>query len=114
MIESELESHRDAEFCLSDLTYLESIIKPLRTKDAKIKKLFDLFFERQTLLTMPRAVYESAAKLRADFQTLKTPDALHLATATHHKCNEFWTNDNRLNNVAPSIVKNILANHSNA
>lgn len=35
-------------------------------------------------------------------------DALHLATALHHKCDEFWTNDNRLNSAAPSLVKNVV------
>ena len=53
-------------------------------------------------------VFDKAAQLRADFSSLKTPDALHLATALHHNCDECWTNDNRLNSVAPSLVKNVL------
>lgn len=112
--ESELESQGNAEFCLSDLTYLESIVKPLRTGNLAVSELFDLFFGQQTLLDMPREVFEGAAKLRAEFPSLKTPDALHLATAIHHNCDEFWTNDNRLNKVAPALVKNILTIKSNA
>ena len=53
---------------------------------------------------------DEAAQLRADFNALKTPDALHLATALPHNCDQFWTNDTRLDLVAPSLVKNILIN----
>ncbi len=57
---------------------------------------------------MESEVFRNAAKLRANFGSLKTPDALHLATALHYNYDEFWTNDNRLNSVAPRLVKNIL------
>ena len=60
------------------------------------------------MLEMTIKVFDQAAQLRADFNSLKTPDALHLATALHHNCDEFWTNDTRLNSVAPSLVKNVL------
>ena len=43
--------------------------------------------------------YRLAAELRAHHR-LKTPDALHLATAQSHGCTEIWTNDNRLNSTA--------------
>ncbi len=62
----------------------------------------------QTLLQMSDGVFQKAAELRADFTSLRTPDALHLAVALHDDCDEFWTNDNRLTAIAPSIVKNIL------
>ncbi len=109
-----MESRKDVEYCFSDLTYLESIIKPLRTGDQATRQLFELFFERQSLLNISRAVFEAAAKLRAEFPNLKTPDALHLATASYHACEEFWTNDNRLNKIAPSIIKNILTDNFHA
>jgi predicted nucleic acid-binding protein len=59
------------------------------------------------VLRVDREVFRQAARLRADFAGLKTPDAIHLATALQHRCNEFWTNDGRLNHVAPSFVKDI-------
>ncbi len=57
---------------------------------------------------MPPTVFDEAAQLRADFTGLKTPDALHLATAVYHNCDEFWTKDNRLDKVDSNLVKNIL------
>ena len=57
---------------------------------------------------MESEVLREGAQLRADFSSLKTPDAIHLAAALHYQCDEFWTNDNRLNPVAPALVKNVL------
>jgi len=52
-------------------------------------------------------VFESATQLRVAYR-LKTPDALHLATAQRYDCAEFWTNDNRLLGIAPSMAVNIF------
>jgi len=95
--------------CFSPLVRLECFVKPLRTKDAKLNGHYESFFEAQEMLEITAGRFEEAAQLRADFTSLKTPDALHLATALHHNCDEFWTNDGRLNKVAPSIVKDIFA-----
>ncbi|CAN5397487.1 PIN domain-containing protein [soil metagenome] len=94
--------------CLSPLTRMECLVMPLRTNDSALRSLYESFFNSQKMLEMPIEVFDNAARLRADFGNLKTPDALHLATALHHNCDEFWTNDNRLNSVAPQLVKNIL------
>jgi predicted nucleic acid-binding protein len=56
---------------------------------------------------MPDEVYFEAAQLRARFG-LKTPDALHLATAQHHRCDALWTNDDRLAQVSHGLARNIL------
>ena len=81
---------------------------PLRTKDTVLQGRFEAFFHEQKMLAFNEQRFDEAARLRADFSSLKTPDALHLAVAMHHKCDEFWTNDSRLGAVAPSLVKNIL------
>lgn len=107
-IETLLLSHASSVFCVSPLVRLESLIIPFRNKSIQLIKLFELFFNAQTMLEMPTPVFDQAARLRADFNNLKTPDALHLATAQRHNCNEFWTNDNRLDKIAPAIVRNIL------
>lgn len=92
----------------SPLTKMECMVMPLRTKDQPLKELYEDFFAAQTALQIPDAVFEKAAQLRADFTALRTPDALHLAAALHHNCDEFWTNDTRLHAIGPSVVRNVL------
>ncbi|MEN8253465.1 MAG: type II toxin-antitoxin system VapC family toxin [Patescibacteria group bacterium] len=43
-----------------------------------------------------RKIAIDAARIRA-FYSVKTPDAIHLATALSENIDEFWTNDKRLN-----------------
>lgn len=95
-------------FFHSPLTKMESLVMPLRTKDLQLQKLYELFFNAQSILNITNEIYDQAARLRADFPSLKTPDAIHLATAIFYNCDEFWTNDNRLDRIAPNIVKRIL------
>ena len=59
------------------------------------------------LLDMPEQVYLLAAALHARF-SLKTPDALHLATAQFHGCQALWTNDDRLASAACGLAVNML------
>jgi predicted nucleic acid-binding protein len=40
---------------------------------------------------------------------LKPPDALHLACAQHHGCDELWTNDERLTRAGHGMVRNVLS-----
>ncbi len=107
-IEILMNTSPSAEFCCSPLARLECLVMPLRTKDLQLQKLYEAFFNAQKILVIPSEVFDEAAKLRADYTGLKTPDALHLAAAVYHNCGEFWTNDNRLDKVAPNLVKNIL------
>ncbi len=54
--------------------------------------------ERLRLLPVSQAIAESAAQLRAD-HNLRTPDALHIATALNAACDAFLTNDNGLKRI---------------
>lgn len=79
----------------SELTLLEVLVKPFKTGDAQLESLFrGLLLESSdvTLLPITQAVLERAALLRAT-TTLKTPDAIHAATALEHGCALFLTND---------------------
>jgi predicted nucleic acid-binding protein len=83
--------------CISDLTRLECRVRPLREGKAELLAQYDAFFglPEVAVLPMASAVYDLATELRAR-HALKTPDALHLATAITGGCEEIWTNDQRL------------------
>ena len=107
-IENKL-SHCDGIICYSPLTELECLVLPLRLKRNDLLDKFSRFFSLNLKLEMPERVYQDATRLRADFG-IKTPDALHLATAQFHNCTELWTNDNRLTDVANSLAVDVVVN----
>lgn len=98
----------NASLCYSPLSRMECMVMPLRKQDHELLTNYQLFFAEQEMLIISEDRFNDAAQLRADFRSLKTPDSLHIATALYHNCHEFWTNDDRLNSVAPDIVRNIL------
>ena len=91
---------------------MECLVLPIKKQRDDLIAKFDQFFAAQRRLSMPSEIYRRAAKLRAR-HNLKTPDALHLATAQYHGCTAFWTNDNRLNNAAGSLAVNVLTQKPN-
>ena len=78
----------------SDLAVLETLIKPLREGDHVVEQLFRALFDSNEVRLIPatRALWEMAALIRAA-TGLKTPDALHAASARHADCTLFITND---------------------
>lgn len=104
----------DARLCLSDLTWMECRIGPLRAGDTALLTRYDDFFARSeaTSVPMTRAVFGRASELRAAHR-IKTPDALHLAVALAGGCTEFWTNDDRLANAAADHVRVVVLDGSN-
>ena len=66
-------------------------------------ELFGVFVS----LAMPESVHLQAAQLRARF-ALRTPDALHLSCAQHHRCEALWTNDDRLAQASHGLAHNVL------
>ena len=94
---------------ISTLTEMECLIMPLRRRNQPLLDKFYAWFDEVDVLPLEQAVFRRAAQLRADFAGLKTPDAIHLATALHYGSDEFWTNDNRLIHIAPALVKDILS-----
>jgi predicted nucleic acid-binding protein len=73
-----------------------------------LQNLYAQFWAAQQNLSLVDDIFTHAAQIRADFPSVKTPDAIHLAKALHYGCDEFWTHDDRLAKVAPTIAKNIL------
>ena len=68
---------------------------------------YDELLAQQVWLSMGDEVFARGLDLRVR-HGLKTPDALHLATALHHGCSKFWTNDNRLKAAAGALAVNVL------
>ncbi len=107
-LETKLANYPTAKICISALSEMECLILPLRQQNQSLIVKFEKWFTKVTILPIEREIFQKAAQLRADFASLKTPDALHISTALHHNCDEFWTIDNRLDKIAPNLVKNIL------
>jgi predicted nucleic acid-binding protein len=95
-------------FCISPLVELECLVGPLRTENEPLIQRYTSFFHQQIILEIPAAAYRLAAELRAQ-HGLKTPDALHLAIAHRHNCDQLWTNDNRLNKAAMGKAVNVFS-----
>lgn len=108
MLRERLEGLEEARLAVSPLVRLEVLVRPLRDGDEDVAQLYRLFLTEQLMLDMPEEIYDAALALRVNYR-LKTPDALHLATAQHHGCSQFWTNDDRLGKVAGGVALNILA-----
>ena len=90
------------------LVRLEALVKPLSDGNHALAADYDDFLKEQRWLSLNDAVFEYAIHLRVAYR-LKTPDALHLATAHCHGCTEFWTNDNRLSDItAHAMDMNII------
>lgn len=106
-IRQAIETHANRRFCISPLVELECLVMPLRHCDQALIDRYELFFQDYVCLEINANIYRTAAELRAR-HGLKTPDALHLATAQSHYCTEFWTNDERLYAIAGPLAVNIL------
>jgi predicted nucleic acid-binding protein len=97
----------DARFAISPLVKCECLVGPIKRGDPVLQRAYTDLFELFVILAMPEAVYLQAAELRARFG-LKTPDALHLSCAQHHRCDALWTNDNRMAQPSHGLARNIL------
>lgn len=89
----------------TQLTRIECRTKPLREGQTDLLALYDALFDDYGMhgIVLNRAVCDRATELRAR-HGLKTPDALHLAAALDAGCDEFWTNDNRLEKAAAGRI----------
>ncbi|MCY3921242.1 MAG: type II toxin-antitoxin system VapC family toxin [Chloroflexi bacterium] len=78
----------------SELVLAEALVQPLREGRRKVEDLLRNVLAAPEVHLAPttRQLWEDAARLRAD-TGLKTPDALHAATALLTGCALFVTND---------------------
>ncbi|MDR2347709.1 MAG: PIN domain-containing protein [Bifidobacteriaceae bacterium] len=79
-------------FAISPLVLMECLVKPLRESDLRLEDDYRQTLDELKLLEISPATYERAARLRAS-AGVRTPDAIHWATAATHGCAEIWTGD---------------------
>jgi uncharacterized protein len=93
---------------ISPLVKFECLVAPMKHGNLVLQRYYEDGLQHFMQLDMPEAVFIQGAQLRARFG-LKTPDALHLATAQHHGCDALWTHDERLAQAAHGLAINVLA-----
>jgi predicted nucleic acid-binding protein len=78
----------------SQLTRLECRTKPTRDNDRALLERYDALFaaSRVVVVEVSASVIDRATLLRAK-HGLKSPDAIHLATAIEHGASSLWTAD---------------------
>jgi predicted nucleic acid-binding protein len=79
----------------SVITLTECLTKPLKEGDSALVNAYELLLRDTpgiTLMPISQRIASEAAQLRAKYN-LRTPDALHIATATVSGCDAFLTND---------------------
>lgn len=96
----------------SELLLLETLIKPIQAGDRLLQTAFRrfLYAREMQLVSINTAVLETAVQLRAT-TNLKTPDAIHAATALEMGCAMFITNDpifRRVSNLSVVILNEFL------
>jgi predicted nucleic acid-binding protein len=82
----------------STLTLLETLVVPYRQDDLTLADRYEAILtagEGLTLVPIDLQLLRSAARIRAA-TSVRTADALHLATAIVTRCTTFLTNDRRL------------------
>ena len=90
-----LMSRGEVQVITSTLTLAEVLVKPYQHEQWALAEQYESIFEgipELTLVSVDPKIGRLAAKLRAVY-ALRTPDAIHLATAMIHESDFFLTND---------------------
>ena len=85
----------------SFITLTEVLPKPIEMENQKLIQAYrQIIFKSEEFICKPvdKVIAIMAAELRAAYK-IKTPDAIHLATAIRDNCDAFLTNDVRLKQV---------------
>jgi len=97
---------------IGDMTYsplvkLECLVYPYRQGNSGLIERYQRFFASAVCLSLSDEIFDDAARLRAAYPNLKTPDALHLACSQYYSCSALWTNDDRLYRTVGGYAVNI-------
>lgn len=88
----------------SQLAELETIVVPIRNRDKRLMDDFEMLLASVQLKAIDRRILRQAAQLRASYQRLKTPDAIHAATALIERVDAVITNDSTFRNLPGLVV----------
>ena len=83
----------------SALTLLEVLVVPWRAGDHALASRYDALLTRSRgvrMVDLTRDQWRTAARLRAQYGTLRTPDAMQLTAAIGTRCTSFITDDRRM------------------
>jgi predicted nucleic acid-binding protein len=92
---------QEIEAVVSHVVFTECLVRPYQTKNLQAEASALQLLERTPgLITTPVSdvIAKRAARLRANYN-LRTPDALHIATAIETGCETFLTNDRQFSRV---------------
>jgi predicted nucleic acid-binding protein len=96
----------------SELLWLETLVGPMKNNNQPLVELYtELLTDNIQLIAINETILKLAAQLRST-SSLKTPDAIHAATALNYGCTMFLTNDAGLRNVpglATIVLKDLLS-----
>lgn len=94
-LRAHIESTTDGSFAVSPLVRMESLIRPLRTRNrGHLARRVELLDHCRTL-SINDETFRLATHVRVA-HGLSTPDAIHLAVAGQHDCDRMITADHKL------------------
>ncbi len=97
----------EIEIVSSELILMEALVVPLRNANNTLVAQYEelLLSSEMQLIPITQSILRQGANLRAT-TSLKTPDAIHAATALSARCNQFLTNDKGFRNVPglPTVI----------
>lgn len=98
--------HRELTLMTSLLSVLECLVIPTRQRNNQLIQTYREHLFESDLLLLPITLdaIQIAVDLRAQYVALKTPDAIHLATAVLHDADIVLTNDADWSRALPQKV----------
>lgn len=97
----------------SELALMEALVGPLRSRDTILQTAYEQVFQSAelSLVAIALPILREAARLRATIPALRTPDALHAATALLSGSVLFLTNDTgfrRIPGLSLTVLRDLL------
>lgn len=104
--------NREVQIFSSELLILEALVRPIRDNNQQLLDDYERFLSLGGIRLIPinQTIVREAAQLRAT-SNLRTPDAIHVATAINTSSTLFLSNDRRLPpipNLSVIVLQDVL------